>query len=259
VSGSAAGWSIQQVAQMSGVTARTLRYYHEIGLLLPARVGANGFRYYDRLELLRLQEILLLRELGLDLTQIGQVLAGERDRVEALSGHYQRLVAERDRVDRLARTVAATIESLREGTAMAVEKMFEGFPFGPEVLDELESQQIEQTGTGSPYYDQVRAATADWSDADYRRFEQDSTQIERRLLELLRAGVRCDDEAVFVVLDEDVAIQQRVLTLDADTYVKLGAAFVATPQLRAHFDRQDPRLAEYLRDAMAAYARTRME
>jgi DNA-binding transcriptional MerR regulator len=258
VSGFEGGWSIRQVALMSGVTARTLRYYHEIGLLPPARIGGNGYRYYDRLQLLQLQEILLLRELGLDLTQIGQVLAGERDRVEALSGHYQRLVAERDRLDRLARTVADTIDSLREGTAMAAEKMFEGFHFGPEVLDELEAQHIESTGEGSPYFDEVRAAIADWDEATFRRFEQDSAQIERRLVELLRAGVRCDDDAVFAVLDEDRAIQGRILTLDADSYRKLGEAFVRTPQLRAHMDAQDPRLAEYLRDAMAAYARTRM-
>ena len=77
-------------------------------------------------------------------------------------------------------------------------------------------------------------------------------------MELLRAGVRCDDEAVFAVLDEDLAVQRQVVTLDAEGYRKLGEAFVATPQLRAHLDAQDPRLAEYLRDAMAAYARTRM-
>jgi MerR family transcriptional regulator, thiopeptide resistance regulator len=241
---------------MSGVTARTLRYYHEIGLLPPARIAGNGYRYYEQPQLLQLQEILLLRELGLDLTRIGQVLAGERDKVEALSRHYERLVAERDRLDRLAQTVAATIESLREGTAMAAEKMFEGFH---EMLDELEAQQIERTGEGSPYYDQVRAATSDWDEPDFRQFEQDSAQVEQRLLALLRAGVPCDDGAVFAVLDEDLAVQRRILTLDADNYVKLGEAFVVTPQLRAHFDAQDPRLAEYLRDAMAAYARTRME
>lgn len=56
-------WSIQQVARVPGVTARTLRYYDEIGLLRPADVGANGYRYYDREQLLRLQQILLLREL----------------------------------------------------------------------------------------------------------------------------------------------------------------------------------------------------
>jgi DNA-binding transcriptional MerR regulator len=243
---------------MSGVTARTLRYYHEIGLLPPARIGGNGYRYYEQSQLLQLQEILLLRELGLDLARIGQVLAGERDKVEALCRHHERLVAERDRLDQLVQTVAATIESLREGTAMAAEKMFEGFRFS-EMLDELEAQQIERTGEGSPYYDQIRAAISDWDEPDFRRFEQDGAQVERRVLELLRAGVPCDDEAVFAVLDEDLAVQRQMVTLDADSYAKLGEAFVVTPQLRAHFDAQDLRLAEYLRDAMAVYARTRME
>jgi DNA-binding transcriptional MerR regulator len=244
---------------MSGVTARTLRYYQEIGLLPPARVGGNGYRYYDEPQLLRLQEILLLRELSLDLTRIGQVLAGDRDKVEALRRHYERLVAERDRLDRLARTVAATIESLREGTAMPAEEMFDGFHFSPEVLTELEAQQIERTGEGSQYYHQIRAAIRNWDGGDFRRFEQDSALIERRLLELLRAGVPSYDDAVFAVLEDDLAVQRQVVALDADSYAKLGEAFVQTPQLRAHFDARDPRLAGYLRDAMVAYARTRME
>ena len=60
-------WSIQQVARVSGVTARTLRYYDEIGLLRPDSLGSNGYRYYERQQLSRLHQILLLRELGLDL------------------------------------------------------------------------------------------------------------------------------------------------------------------------------------------------
>ncbi|MEU6713733.1 MerR family transcriptional regulator [Nonomuraea sp. NPDC046802] len=51
-------WSIAQVAQMSGVTSRTLRHYDEIGLLPPARVGGNGYRYYEEDQLLRLQQVL---------------------------------------------------------------------------------------------------------------------------------------------------------------------------------------------------------
>jgi DNA-binding transcriptional MerR regulator len=85
-------WSIQQVARLSGVTARTLRYYDEIGLLRPARVGANGYRYYDREQLLRLQQILLLRELGLDLTTIRGVADAEHDPVETLRHHHRRLL-----------------------------------------------------------------------------------------------------------------------------------------------------------------------
>jgi len=162
-------------------------------------------------------------------------------------------------LDQLVRTVAATIESLQEGTVMAADEMFNGFHFSTEMLAELEAWQIERTGSASPYYDEIRAAVADWDEAAFRQFEQDSAQTERRLLGLLRAGVRCDDETVFAVLDDDLAIQRRVVSLDADNYRKLGEAFVGMPQLRAHMDALDPRLAEYLRDAMAAYAQTRME
>ena len=59
---------------MSGVTSRTLRHYHEIGLLDPAYVGANGYRYYEVEQLLRLQQILLLRELGVGLGEIADAI-----------------------------------------------------------------------------------------------------------------------------------------------------------------------------------------
>ncbi len=58
-------WSIAEVARMSKVTSRTLRHYDDVGLLRPAYVGSNGYRYYEQEQLLRLQQILLLRELGL--------------------------------------------------------------------------------------------------------------------------------------------------------------------------------------------------
>lgn len=64
-------WPIAEVARMSGVTARTLRHYDEIGLLPPARIGTNGHRYYEERQLLRLQQILVLRTLGLGLPEIG--------------------------------------------------------------------------------------------------------------------------------------------------------------------------------------------
>ena len=58
-------WSIHEVAQRSGVTTRTLRHYDDIGILAPTRTGANGYRYYGAEALVRLQRILLLRDLGL--------------------------------------------------------------------------------------------------------------------------------------------------------------------------------------------------
>src|SRR5881396_3543003 len=108
-------WSIAQVARMSKVTSRTLRHYDEIGLLRPARVGANGYRYYEREQLLALQEILVLRELGLRLDAIAEIVHEARDQAEALRLHRTWLLAERDRFQQLADTVSRTITELEGG------------------------------------------------------------------------------------------------------------------------------------------------
>ena len=254
-------WSIQQVARMSGVTARTLRYYDEIGLLRPASIGTNGYRYYAHGQLLRLQQILLLRELDMDLTTIAAVVNGQHDQVEALRVHHDRLVAEGRRLDRLAGTVAATIAHLEKGTDMAAEELFDGFRFTRETIDELESLAVERCGRtdDQPYFDELRRRTADWSDEQFREVERNGADIELRLLALLRDGVPADDLSVFTVLDDDVAAQRVLLSLNRDEYAKLGRAFATAPELRAHLDARDPRLADYMCDAMVAYANSRME
>jgi DNA-binding transcriptional MerR regulator/ADP-ribose pyrophosphatase YjhB (NUDIX family) len=146
-------WSIQQVARVSGVTARTLRYYDEIGLLRPARVGANGYRYYERDQLLRLQQILLLRELGLDLATIGGVVDAEHDPVETLRRHHRRLLDEWERLHRLAATVASTIKHLEEGTDMPAENLFEAMT--PERAEYLAGLPKKRTAAGALFSDDV--------------------------------------------------------------------------------------------------------
>jgi DNA-binding transcriptional MerR regulator len=106
-------WSIVEVARMSGVTTRALRHYDEIGLLPPAGVRNNGYRYYEQAQLLRLQQILVLWELDLGLDDIAAILDRQTDRLMALREHYSRLLRERDRLDRVARTVARTIQDLQ--------------------------------------------------------------------------------------------------------------------------------------------------
>jgi DNA-binding transcriptional MerR regulator len=244
---------------MSGVTARTLRHYDEIGLLPPAWVGANGYRYYELEQLSRLQQVLLHRELGMDLTSIAAVLDGISDQLEALRVHQRALIDERDRLDELAATVAATIAHLEEGTAMAADQMFSGFRFNRERIAELEARAAERSGGAEQhYYDDLRRHTAAWGEAEFRQVERAGVETERRLLALLRAGVDAGDASVFSVLDDDVAAQRRLLPLTGEEYARLGRAFAGAPELRAHLDEQDPRLAEYVRDAMVAYAAERM-
>ena len=78
-------YTVNQLAQMAGISVRALHHYDEIGLLRPAFTGENRYRYYGEEELLRLQQILIHRELDIPLAEIGAILdAPGFDRVEAL-------------------------------------------------------------------------------------------------------------------------------------------------------------------------------
>ncbi|MGD9955417.1 MAG: MerR family transcriptional regulator, partial [Candidatus Nanopelagicales bacterium] len=110
-------WSIVEVARHAGVSSRTLRHYDDLGLVPPAYVGSNGYRYYEREQLHRLQEVLVLRELGLPLDAVARVLDGTRDRAAVLREHRAALLAERDRLARLADTVGRTIAEIEAETA----------------------------------------------------------------------------------------------------------------------------------------------
>jgi hypothetical protein len=165
----------------------------------------------------------------------------------------------RAQLDALIRTVATTIAHLEKGLPMPADEMFDGFRFDRDTIDELEALAVERSGQQvQPYFDKLRESTADWSAEQFREAEQAGAEIERRLLALLQAGVAPDDPAVFAVLDDDATAQSRLLPLNAAEYGKLGEAFAAAPERRAHLDARDPHLAEYMRDAMVAYATTRM-
>ena len=77
--------SVKEVSQLSGVSVRTLHYYDEIDLLKPSVVAENGYRYYNRDAVVRLQEILLYRELDFPLKKIKDIVGKPGyDKVQAL-------------------------------------------------------------------------------------------------------------------------------------------------------------------------------
>ena len=120
-------WSIQDIARLAGTTSRTLRHYGDVGLLPATRTGSNGYRYYDERTLVRLQRILMLRELGLGIPAIAEVLDGETEDAKALVSHLRWLRGEKERLDRQIASVERTILTMEEGEQLMAEEMFEGF------------------------------------------------------------------------------------------------------------------------------------
>lgn len=141
-------YTVKQLADLAGVTARTLRHYDRIGLLKPASIGENSYRHYDEHSVLRLQQILFFRELGFELDKVKAILDQHNfDLVSALQTHRYRLQAKQLHMQRLIRTVDATIMHLVGEVNMSEKKMFEGFD--AEKQQEYEKQAIENWGDGA--------------------------------------------------------------------------------------------------------------
>ncbi|MEV6454616.1 MerR family transcriptional regulator, partial [Streptomyces anulatus] len=198
-------WPISEVARMSGVTARTLRHYDEIGLLPPARIGSNGHRYYEEHQLLLLQQILVLRALDVGLPEIGRVLADQVDTVDALRGHHRRLLAERDRLDALATTVSRTIaeleQSRRDGRPMTAinrpENLFEG----------IQPSQYEGNLRDFPgLAEEAGRRAAVMTPAETEAGQRERTALMIRLAEHMAAGVPADAEPVQAEIEAQFAL-----------------------------------------------------
>lgn len=123
-------WTVRELADRAGISPRTLRHYHQIGLLPPNRIGTNGYRYYGSIAVARLQRILLLRDAGIALADIATVLAEEANQgaeVEALEAHLAQLHREHDALARRITAVEHTLAMRREGRRPRMDMMLEGF------------------------------------------------------------------------------------------------------------------------------------
>ncbi|MFF8787174.1 MerR family transcriptional regulator [Streptomyces sp. NPDC015125] len=252
-------WSIAEVARMSGVTSRTLRHYDEIGLLPPAWIGSNGHRYYEEADLLRLQQILLMRELDLGLREIEVVLDRQVDQVAVLREHHGRLLAERDRLETLVRTVGRTLAELEEGkddNDMAKinrpENLFEGFEAS------AAEAEAEARARWPAQWEQARQAREAMTAEDQERWQREVTAQMIRIAEFMVAGTPVADPAVQSEVHAHYQGICRFWTPNAAAYKGLAQTYVDDPQIRANYDTIAEGLAVYQQQAMAVYADARL-
>ena len=121
-------YTINKLAEISGVSTRTLRYYDQIGLLSPKRVPYNNYRIYSQNEVDLLQQILFYRELGVPLEEIAQILkAPDYDKKKALTYHLSALKQKKNQIELLIHNVTKTINSLKGEITMNNNEKFDGF------------------------------------------------------------------------------------------------------------------------------------
>ena len=242
-------WSIAELARFSGVSSRTLRHYDAIGLLPPAWVAHNRRRHYEHEQLLRLQRILLLRNLGLGLRAIGEIV--ERDSgegtVAVLRRHRRWLADEQERLGRLMRTVERTLDDIQEGRAMTGETMFEGFEHNP-----YEAEARERWGDDAVDASHERAKG--WSPADAEKARTGLGRVHEGLASLLAAGVPAEDDRAQELVELHYEVTSLFWTPDAEAYRGLADMYVEDERFRTNIGQGNDALVEYLRAAMGVYA-----
>jgi DNA-binding transcriptional MerR regulator len=110
---------VKEVAEAAGVSIRTLHHYDAIGLLVPSERSAAGYRLYTDDDLVRLQQILIGRELGLALEEIRKLLDDPGfDRRQALLRQRAQLAERQERTTRMLHAVDAVLTAMREEAHM---------------------------------------------------------------------------------------------------------------------------------------------
>ena len=243
-------WSIVDIARLAGTTSRTLRHYGDVGLLEPSRVGTNGYRYYDETALVRLQRILLLRELGLGIPAIADVMAGQHDSGRALELHLEWLAGEKARLDRQIASVESTLRNLKGGKQLMAENMFDGFDH-TQYKDEVEQKW------GADAYRRGDTWWRSKSTDEQRAYQAQHNAIAADYQRARDAGEPADSARVQAIVARHVdwlnlAAEITGGEITARRLVGYGDMYVGDPRFAKNYGGLDG--AEFVRDAFVYYS-----
>lgn len=248
--------TVGEVARLSGLSVRALRHYDEIGLLKPLTVGENGYRYYGADELLRLQQILLQRELGVPLEEIRRSLdAPDFDQLAALTAHRDRLAAEARRYADLVRTLDQTLAALQGDGQMDENAMYKGFD--PKKQAEHEAWLADRYGEGvKAEIEASKAKTRGWTQSDFDAAQAEVEAIEAEMAQALKTGLPADSAAVGRIVARLHAWVARSWKTppDANAFTGLAQLYGDNPDFRARYEARAEGLTDYLAEAMRAFA-----
>lgn len=249
--------TVKQVAHMAGVSVRTLHHYDEIGLLKPAHIGANGYRYYGRGELERLQQILIHRELGIPLARIGAILDDPGfDRLAALESQRGRVAEQAERFAHMLRTIDRTIADIKGDRAMKDADLYSGV-VDPQKQVEYEAWLEEKYGPDmKDRIEESKERMAAQPEGAMAQAMAELKPIEEELAAQMQAGTGPDDPALDPLIERHRDWVGRMWNRPCPPEAYAGLAdMYQHPDFRARYEAIAPGFADFLIAAMKGWAR----
>jgi MerR family transcriptional regulator, thiopeptide resistance regulator len=243
-------YTVKQLSDMAGVSVRTLHYYDEIDLLYPAQVGANGYRYYDDDALLRLQQILFYREVGIELEQIKDILdSPDFDLVDALRNHRSMLQDKISRLQSLIGTVDSTIMRLVGEVEMSDKNLFEGF--SPEKQEHY--TRLARLQYGPEVVNKSMQLWNSYGPVKQEAIREEGGEIYTELGRAIDAGLAPQSPEVQAILERWHQHLRYFYEPTLDVLRGLGEGYRSQPDFVAFFTRVHPELPEFIAAGIAQY------
>lgn len=245
-------FTIKQLSSLAGITSRTLRHYDEIGLLKPSRIGENGYRYYGEEPLLRLQQILFYRELGLPLDEIRKIMARcDFDALAALENHKMELEKRIERLLCLVKTVDNTISYMKGQRNMSKKQLFAAFSDEEQENLAAEAEKIYDSET-------VRESNRQWKAYGQEKQQAilaEGNQVYQDMIAAMPQGAASAEAQAIV--ERWRAHTNYFWTPNLEQMLALANGYVEDPRFRANFDAMHPGLAEFIHEAARVYVEAR--
>jgi DNA-binding transcriptional MerR regulator len=246
--------TVGRLAELAGVTVRTLHHYDEIGLVRPSQRSAAGYRVYSAADVERLRQVLVYRRLGFGLREVAEMVSDpSADTVAHLRRQRELLLTQRDHMAALVAAIDKELEARVMGIGLTPQEQLEVFGTsrpGGEWADEAQ----ERWGGTDAYGESSRRASA-YSVQDWRQVKAQADENTVAFAAALRAGApACGPEAMDLAERHRQHICRNFYDCDYGMHQGLAAMYLADPRFAATYDAIEPGLAQYVHDAIGANA-----
>jgi DNA-binding transcriptional MerR regulator len=247
-------YTVLKLSRIAGISTRTLRYYDEIGILKPARINSSGYRIYGQKEVDLLQQIMFYREMGVNLDTIKEIVTSrDFDEMKALQSHLVKLLAQRQELDQLIENVTKTLEYKKGLMKMEDKEKFNGFK--KKLVEENEQKYGKEIREkyGDRQVDESNRKMLNMTEEQYAELEK----LSQEVLDTLEAAFATGDPSGELA-QKTADLHRRWLSYTWNSYSKeahagLAQMYVDDERFTAYYDKKQPGMAAFLRDAVFIY------
>ncbi|PWA12699.1 MerR family transcriptional regulator [Pueribacillus theae] len=240
---------VKEVAELVGISVRTLHHYDEIGLLTPDKVTESGYRIYSNENLETLQQILFFKELGFPLKKIKEIINRPSfNRQEALELHHKMLLEKRNRLDKMIATVEKTMMHLKGEIEMTNEEKFEGFDFSHNPYE-----QEAREKWGDEAVDHANKKVGNMTKDEQEKMSKTMASIFKKLADLRNHSPESKEAQAAIKEWYDFLNNHFGHQYTLDAFKGLGQMYVDDDRFMKNIDKYGEGLAKFMRDAMAAF------